>query len=136
MFFGLAYVVRIRDGDLLFHLLANFMGHLNWHLNRDFLALHPGHLVAPLLGHRVALLVVAMPVALLGIVSLAFLIIVGLTIFLVILLVVYHVLLVALVFIDRLVGGLIDGVTMSVIMVEDTTAAGTEADDCECKDYR
>ena len=127
MFFALANVVRIRDGDLLFNLLANIVGHLNRHLDWDFLALHPGHLVAPFLGHRVALLVVAVPVALLGIVSLAFLIMIGLALFPVILLVVYHVLCVTPLIC----------VAVSVIMVGKTPAAFTnKAEDCECKDDR
>ena len=102
--------------------LAYFVGH--WNRNRT---LHPGHLKAPLVGHRVALLVVAMPVALLDIVRLTFLIMVGLALFPVILLVVYHVL----------------GVTplicvaLSVIMVEKAPAASAKkAEDCQCEDDR
>ena len=102
--------------------LAYFVGH--WNRNRT---LHPGHLKAPLVGHRVALLVVSMPVALLDIVRLTFLIMIGFALFPVICLVVYHVL----------------GVTplicvaVSVIMVEETPAASTKkAEDCECEDDR
>ena len=133
MFLALAYVVWIRDGDLLFHLLTNFMRDLNWNLYRNLLTFNPGHWMAPFLRYWMALLVVPVPLAIFGIVSLTLLFKEGLAIFLVILLIVDYVLFVTFVFKDWLIGCQIDGVAVSVLLMEETKAPSTKAGDCKSK---
>ena len=97
-----------------------YLTYLTGHWNRDR-ALHLGDLEAPLVGHRVALLVVSMPVAIVDIKCLTNIIIKGLALLLE-LLVAYHVLSVA-----PLVA-----VAMSVVMAGKSLARSSKADNCEC----